>query len=541
MYNRKLQPQVSVAKALPAPNAGINDLDPLGAMNDQFVIDSMNFFPDTAMLVARPGYQEWCTNMSGPVKTIMSYNAQDGSFQKFASTDTAIRNISSSSNAPPVVTTCTNGAWDYVNFATPAGQYLICTNGTDAAKLYNGTTWINFTQVTTPSAPGEIKGVDPALFDFVFAHKGRLWFIQKNSMTAWYLPIDAVGGEAKPFFLGGIFRRGGKLVSISRWSSDTGEGLDDRLVFATSTGEIASYTGTDPAVATDWAIDSIFFVAAPLSKRCLTEYGGDLLLLCRRGLVPLSSLISGEATKVVYSGGVSRLISRTLVRLTGQLNFPFPPEVTLHEEATWVVINIYDPPNLGGAIVPGVYTGTSAPIQLVMNFLTGAWGKFNYPVRTVRSIDGRFYMGTDDGRVLIVTPNSFVDNVSLAGTGGVPITCEAMGAYTYLDNPTVNKHAKLMRPVMQTEVKPSFLMRALADFRLDQMLDSPAPSVAAGNARWDISDWDEANWAGLENVYRPWISANVLGYAFAWQIKISTSTAIGLTAVEWVWENGGLV
>lgn len=537
-------PSMQVAKslALPAPTGGINDLDPISNMEANFLLDCMNFYPDTGLLVVRPGYQEWATGLGAACKTIMYYNSLDATFQRFAATDSGIFNITSPTTTPVNVKAATNGSWEFTNFATPAGQYLIACNGTDPAVLYDGTTWTSFTEVTTPSGPGQIKGVDPSTFDFVIAHKGRLWFIQKNTMTAWYLPIDSVGGEAKPFFLGGIFRRGGHLQILARWSSDTGEGLDDRLIFITTAGEIASYAGIDPGDATDFSLDSIFFVAPPLSKRSVTEYGGDLLMLCRRGLIPLSALITGKANEILFSEALTKRISRTLIQMTGLAVPPFPAEVNLYNDAAWTIINIYDGTPLSATSYARMLsTGRNNPVQLVMNFLTGAWGKFDYPVRTIRPIDRLLFMGTDDGRVLAVTPDSYFDNVPIAGGSGVPIEASATCAYTYFGNPTVNKHAKLLRVSFQTEIKPSYVIRVLPDFRLDPFLATPAPNPAVGNARWDISKWDLANWAGLENVYRPWNSANVLGYAFAWQIKVSTATPLGIAATEWVWEEGAFV
>lgn len=542
MFNKNAaRPQVSRALALPAPVGGLNDLDPISQMEPTFLLECTNFYPDTGQLVVRPGYQEWATNLGGPVKTIMYFNAFDGSFQRFAATDAGIFNITATTSAPVNVKAATNGAWEFVNFATAGSQYMVAANGVNPAVLYNGTTWTSFTEVATPSAPGEISGVDPSKFAFVLSHKGRLWFIEKNSMTAWYLPIDSVGGVAQPFHLGGIFRRGGHLEVMARWSADTGEGLDDRLIFITTAGEIASYAGNDPSDSTDWSLDSIFFVAPPLGKRAVTEYGGDLLMLCRRGLIPLSSLISGQANEIIYSSALTKRISRTLIRLTSFELPPFPPEVTLHNDAAWTVINIYN--GVPDVTSPyGVILGEgNKPIQLVMNFLTGAWGKFDYPVRTVKTIDRLFFMGTEDGRVVTVTPNSHFDNVKLDGTAGVPILASAMSAYSYMGDSTANKHAKLIRPVFQTEVKPSFQMRCLPDFRMDRFLNTPPPATASGNAIWDISKWDQSNWAGLEIIYRPWVSANVLGYAFAWQLKVSTAAPLGIAAMEWVWESGGLI
>lgn len=529
------KPLVSKAKSMPAPTGGLNDLDPISNMDPSFLLDSMNFFPDTGLLVVRPGYQEWATNLGKAVDTIMAYNAMDGSFQRFAATADGIFDITAPTSAPVNVKPATNGYWEHVNFATAGTQNLIAANGVDPAVLYNGTTWVSFTEVPAPAAPGEISGVDPSTFSHVISHKGRLWFIQKNTMTAWYLPVDSLGGVAQPFFLGGIFRRGGYLAAIARWSADTGEGLDDRLVFFTSSGEVASYAGNDPSQADDWSLDSVFFVAPPLSKRAVTDYGGDLLMLTRRGLIPISSLISGRANEILYSSALTRRISRTLIKLTGAPNPPFPAMVVLYNDAAWVVINIFN------AVPSQVPSESNRPVQLVMNFLTGAWGTFDYPVQTVRTIDKLFFMGTANGRVLTVTPDQHLDNVQMNGTSGVPITASMTGAYSYLDNPNSNKHAKFVRPVFQSEVKPSFVLRVLPDFRLDPFLLAPTPAVAIGNAKWDISNWDLANWGGFENVYRPWVSANVLGYAFAVQIKVSTASPLGLAALEWIWEDGGYI
>jgi hypothetical protein len=536
MFNAKLGPQqVSQALAVQAPTGGLNDLDPLSAMGPEFLIDVMNFYPDTGILSVRPGYQEWATSISNPlspIHSIMSYQALDGSTEIFCADVNFLYDITTPGADPPAVaehSANSNNPFIDTNFATAAGQFLIAVDSF-VTMFYDGTTWGRFMQVApaTADAPGEIEGVDPNTFSFVLVHKGRLWFIEKNTMTAWYLPIDSMGGVCKPFFVGGLFKRGGYLTMLARWSADTGDGLDDRIVFMTSMGEIASYSGNDPENAEDWFLDSIWYIAPPLSTKSCADYGGDILFLSRRGLVPLSSLVTSSITEILYSNTLTRRISRTLIKLASQGGLEWPIEISVHPDSAWVVINIQD-------------RTTYQPIQLVMNFLTGAWGKFDYPARTIRTADRNILIGTNDNRVLVITPEHYQDNVDLEGNDGVPIEAYAFSAYSYFENPTANKHAKLIRPVFHTEVKPSFRMRVLPDFRLDKYITTPSPGLAAGNAKWDISEWDEANWAGYENVYRPWVSANVLGYAFAWQLRVSTSSAFGVAALEWVYEAGGLV
>jgi len=460
------KPRVSQALSLPAPTGGLNDLDPLASMGPEFLIDCLNFFPDTASLQIRQGYRNWVTGLDIPVKTIMSFNNTDGSFLPFAATDAGLYNIDASLDSPPVAFALTEGQCEWVNYATTAGQFLVFCNG-QGTYHYNGTAFVTWTEVPTPAGPGQIKGIDPANFNFVLVHKGRLWFLERDSMTAWYLPIDSVGGEAKPFFLGGIFKRGGYLIALARWSQDTGEGLDDRLLFISSTGELASYSGNDPATADDWSLDAVFYVGPPLGPRGIADFGGDVLYLSRRGLVPLSNLIQGSDTAILYSTALTRRISRTLINLTGFSEPFFPVEVSFNPELALIAINIYDEVQ-------------ARSIQLVLNFLNGAWGKFDWPVRTIRTVDRRVFMGTNDGRVLIVTPEGYVDDVDRDGLGGFPINAQLFSSYTYLDDLTTNKHAKFIRPIFQTEVRPSFTTRVLPDFRIDAFTLLPYPSLSVG-------------------------------------------------------------
>ena len=534
MFRQQDMPQrVSKALALPAPVGGLNDIDPLAQMDASYMLDCVNFFPDNGNLKIRYGYQEWCTGLGNPVKTIMTFAVQDGTFKKFAATDAGIYDIGAAVNAPPKVAASTNGQWEFTNFATAAGQYLVAVNGTDPSKLYNNATWVDFKQIASPTNPGEVSGVDPATFTFVLSHMHRLWFAQKNSMTVYYLPTDAVGGAAQPLFLGSIFKKGGYIVGMARWSSDSGSGINDRIVFLTSSGEVASYAGTDPSDSSTWSLDAVFFIGSPLSRRSFMDYGGDIVILTKRGVIPASTLITSQAIQNIFSGAFSHRISRTIMALSKNTNWPFQPEVITYPDVGWIVINIYKASTLRDP--------QAGPVQFVMNILTGAWGRLDYPVRTIRVTDVGLLMGTDDGRVLQMTQDQYLDNVKLNGTGGDPISGYAMSAYTYLDDPTYNKHAKFVRPVFQTDIKPSFIIRVLPDYRLDLWDQVPPPNFAVGNAVWDVSKWDMANWAGNENVYRPWCSANVLGYAFAWQLKVSTSSALALSAMEWIWEDGDYI
>lgn len=542
MYNRFPLPTRSLSRSFPAPAGGVNDIDPVSAMGEQFQIDSMNFFMDTGMPVVRPGYREWATEFGKPVETIVYFNSRAGDYTPFAVTSSGLYDISVSTDSPTVAQALTNGQVQFTNFSNAQNNYLIVCNGTDPVVMFDGSTWTTWVSESSPSAPGEIDGVNPNRLMYPMAHKHRLWFIEKGTMTAWYMPLDAVGGTATPFYLGGVFTRGGNLMAMARWSSDTGRGLDDRLVFISSAGEIAVYAGDDPNEAESWRLESVFFVAPPVSNRSTAAYGGDVLYMTRRGLVPLSSLIAGQSMEVLFSGALTRRISRTLLKLTSDPAPPFPGEVMVHNDLGWLMINLFDSGLASKAPYDLILSpGNNQPIQLVMNVLTGAWGKFNIPMRTMCSVGGRLFMGTTDGRVLLLTPGVYLDDVKIDGSGGQPIDIYAMGAFTYLGDSSNNKHVKFIRPTIQSEVRPAIKMRVVPNFQLNRLEASPSAAPVSGGPIWDVSSWDEINWGGSANTYRPWISANVLGHSFAWQLRGSTASSFGLTAVDYVWEQGGYV
>lgn len=532
MFNRATntqKAQVSTALSMPAPTGGLNDLDPLSNMGPEFMIDCLDVFPDTGVVRARPGYMVAQDGFDEAVKSIVSYNNQSGGHMVFACTDDGIWDITTP-GTKVFKYALTNGNVDFLNFTNAAGNYLVVWNGTDPAAFYDGTTWAPFVTAGSPSAPGEISGIAPTDISWAFVHMARLWFVKKNSMELFYLPIDQLGGAAAPMVIASNFTRGGYLLVGSSWSSDTGRGISNRLILFSSEGEIASFLGTDPDDVGTWGLDAMFYLAQPLGTRAIERFGGDILVMSRRGVVPVSALLYGTATEVMQAGTLTSRINRAIHRLTENWGAaPMPPELAAHPSPMWITINLWD-------------FVQSRPIQYVMNIATGAWGKFAYPVRTLVTVGDTTYMGTEDGRVLVVTPNLYQDEVDTSGQNGIPIFPYIFSAYTYLGNPTVNKHTKLIQPVINSPTRPAFAVRVLPDFRTDQydpVLSLPTAGGSAG--LWDVAEWDVGTWPMADIVWSLWRNANTLGYSFAWQMKASTQVNFEVAAVKYVVEGGGLV
>src|SRR5690606_33667887 len=71
---------------------------------------------------------------------------------------------------------------------------------------------------------------------YAWVYKNRIWFLQKDSLSAWYLPVDQIAGELTEFPLGGVLGKGGQLAIGTTWSQDLGDGLNALCAFISSEG-----------------------------------------------------------------------------------------------------------------------------------------------------------------------------------------------------------------------------------------------------------------------------------------------------------------
>lgn len=524
----KSRPKARVSRVMSvgAPTGGIDDTSSLENMQPQFALEMMNFFPAATELQVRYGYREWATGLPSAARTLMVYSG--GTADKFlAATDGGIFDITTQGAVGASVKTITNGRINYTMFSNVATQYLIgCNDGSDPNWLYNGTSFTNFVFDATPVNPGEIDGVDPNKWTNVCSHKKRLWFVEENSMTAWYLPVDAVAGVAQPFYLGGVFRRGGKLVNIMTWTIDAGYSVDDILIFQSSNGEIAGFAGTDPSNAGTWWQEAVYYIGAPLGDRGNADLNGDLAMLTSYGLIPLSKIIANTNQSGPSEDALSKRITKTLNDICRErANNPL-----------WEIVTF---PTLQYCMVI-IPAGSGRPaLQLVMNMVTGAWGAFNMPVLTAATFNNFLYF-SDDGTKVYLYGLDDVDGVTLAGTGGSAILSGFMQAYYNFGSPEVDKHYKLVRPIFSSVDKPSYTVGISADYEpggLAGLQDPPTVSSQANNI-WDQGLWDQATWSNALTSSYQWDGVQGIGYSAALIVKLRSRTATSYVSANWAFEMG---
>lgn len=527
----KRQNRSSIIKSVPAPTKGLNDFNSIANMDPTYALDMLNMFPSARSLRVRAGYQEWMTGLGAVAKTLMPYNASTGANSLWVSTDTGIYNATTSGAAPAPSVVITNGYFSHTMFSNVAGQYLMAVNGVDVGKLYDGAAWTNM--ATTVASTANMIGV--------CSYNHRVWFIQKDSNTAWYLPTDAITGALSPFYV--EFPMGGFLQNIFTWSIDSGSGLDDVLIFQSNKGEIVGYVGSDPSAPATFQYKATYFVGAPLGQRTNDDLGGDVALLTIGGVVPISKVVGGTQSIGRDEDTLSRNISQTfndILSTRGQI-------------PGWEIQNF---PMLNALIVNFPATGGSAALQFVMNTLTGAWSRYDLPIRSMAEHNQALYFSDENGRILVSNPSNNLDNLAIDGSSGVFIVSGFQTAYNYFDMVGVNKLYGEIRPTFVSQYAPSMNTNVSVDFALNTISSVQTPSVGptsidfwdtslwdvnlwfspnAPTARdvWDTGIWDQTLWSPPFAPQYGWLGVGQMGYCASLTVKIATSAPTEFVSCDW--------
>jgi len=495
----------------PAPIGGWNTRDSIAQMppTDAVILD--NWFPSSTSVDLRAGSAVHATGFASRVQTLLSY-ASGTKKELFGADSTGIYDITIAGAIGAAKTTLTNGYCQFINFSTAAGAFMLSVNGLDPLKLYDGTTWTSVTGVSVPA----ITGVATTSLINITSFKNRVWFCEKDSLDAWYLPIGSISGAATKFQVSGLFTRGGYMMAMGTWTIDGGAGVDDFLVFATSEGEIAVYQGTDPASPTTFSLVGVYYIGEPIGRRCLTKYGGDLLFMCKQGLFPLSTAL--QTASINRTTGLSDKINPTFNESADTFGSNLGWQTTIHPTANMLLVNV------------PAYVGT-ASYQYCMNLITQSWCRFtNWNASCFFVWNSRLFYGTE---------TTVVEALVGTGDAGNYITGVALTAYSYLETPTV-KHFKLMRPMLQVNSAYDLYIGAAVDF--DNEVDySIITSSVSGGSLWDVALWDVALWGAGTTTSKVWNSINVNdGYAVAAKLQVRTMlSTIKWQATDYVYEQGG--
>ena len=470
---------------------------------------------------------------------IIAVNGQDAAmiydgtrWYKMATTTTA-QTISTitrggSGNLTATLTTATAHGLATGNRVSISGTTESNYSGTYAITVTGANTF-TYTMATAPTANATIvgtytvlgiTGVNSNTFVNVNMCQNRLFFVQKDSMTFWYLPVESIGGAALDFPLGSIARSGGYLQAMGTWTLDAGYGVDDLSAFVTSMGEVIVYKGTNPSDSNAWSEVGVWQMGQTFSRRCFYKFGGDLLLLTQDGLVPMSAALQS-----------SRLDPR--INLTDKIYYAVSQAATVfYAEFGWQ-ITYFASENM---LILNIPTGTGFE-QYVMHTITKSWARFTgiNALCWEVSADNKIYFGANGYVGQFYTQPS--DN-------GSNIVATAQQAYSYFDSRGQNKRFTLVRPILQTDNGlPTVLCGISTDFDTVPLTNQLAfnPSTLDVGT-WDVALWDDANWGGILTTTKFW--QGVTGTGFAGSININVASQgieFHWASTDYVMEKGGVL
>lgn len=511
----------SVTQTLPAPVRGWIENENLARNGGQGCSVCENFFPLQATVRVRGGHLLSAT-IGDPVLSLISYRSTTGKL--FAASADAVYDVSGLDDdtvPAAAISGLTAGRWSSVQMTTAGGVFLFMVNGADDAQLYDGASW---TAINTGSSPA-VTGVATADLSHVWMHGGRIWAVEKDTQSAWYLDPAAIGGAANEFPLNGVFRRGGVLLFGDTWSGDSGDGMDDRQVFVSDQGEVAVYEGTDPSDPDAWALVGRYDIGRPVGTTTI-KAGGDLLISTVDGIVPISAVVTKDPAALSLAA-ITLAIEpswRRAVRLSA--NEPF--QLFKWQRETMLLVGMPNDPL----------------VMFVANLQSGAWAKWTGMSATCFGLyDDLAYFGTEAGDIFLAEGSGADDGLPyVSRLSMLPDPLGAPGAY---------KTPKQARATFRALAPFTPRLSVASDYRTEFPAAPNAAADTSAPALWDVGTWDVSKWDdGPDSAVRQtrstlWKSVVNPGFAIAPQVQVTTASTrkpdAELVAFDLSYEVGGTV
>lgn len=502
---------IAESRTVPSPVGGWNARDSLAWMPEKDAVALDNLFPRPTFVELRGGTVDWGTGLPALGQSLLGWNGPAGAGKLFVGTASGIFNVTAQGAVGAAAQACTNGKFQKVHFASGSGtQYLFCANGVDALLAFDGTVWTN------PA----ITGVPLANIINLNVFKQRLFLIEKSKLSFWYLPVSSIAGAAAEFPLNQIFTKGGFCMAMATWSLDAGAGLADFATFITSEGEIAVFSGNNPADPANWSLIGVWFVGKPLGRRCFIKFKGDLLLVLQNGVFPVSwALLSAAVSR---QKATTDKIQRAFTLAAKSFGSVFGWELCVYPAEDALLVNV---PNVEGGIHQ----------QYVMNTTTLAWCSFSgWNAECFEVFGGELYFAADT--------KVYKAWNGLADPGTTDVVGTVKTAFNYFGDRGRQKFFHLLRPILMTSSPLSFKIGINVDFD-DAAASAQVQALSATGSLWDVSLFDSAIWGYGDAAQKRWdVAPAKMGFGAALVMRIAThTTTVKWPATDVVFEKGSIL
>lgn len=362
-----------------------------------------------------------------------------------------------------------------------------------------------------------ISGIEGSALSHVWTHGRRLWFVEEDTLSAWYLGPGAISGTLTEFPLDGVVSVGAVLMFGGRLSTDANDGMDDFQVFVTSEGEVAIYAGTDPSSANTWALQGVYKIPRPLSKRAHARVGGDLWIATEAGLFSMLDVLSAQREQQVA------------VALTFDIEDFWQDAVAARSTAVPFALGVWYSRTYLLIGIPGQADGQ--PLALVLNTATRRWALYvGWDARTAVVHDDQLYFGTQTSLVL---------SAETGGTDNGDAYYSTMVPMFRSGAPNL-KYAHQSRVVYKGAGTP--LLTILEDFDSSDIPLSDVYSISLGSL-WGTAVWGTGIWGSPDDtVGQEWQATPGYGFSFSPALAVGWGSAANPSfepaAIEVLYELG---
>lgn len=507
--------QKAVPFSLPAPIRGLNARDPIAQIPPMFAYKFSNFWPKEGVVETRKGAEARNTGLSGFCKSLHEYASKSGSKKLYASTATAVYDITAPGAVGAPVFTCLSGNWKSTNFSNTGGSWLYMANAVDPVYRFDGTSWLALPDFPIQGGGGAVLA--SASIKEVLPFKRILFFLKDGSSDYFTLPADQVTGTVHQHSIGPYLSKGGFIKTFATWTVDGGSGIDDMLVLISSEGQAVVFMGTDPTSFSSWALKGVYDLPRPVGSNCFLKFGGDLLYLSEAGLMPLSAVLSQQSTP---SLGVTGAISGAFLEATKKYRNLYGWDLAYHGEENCLIVN-----------VPTVESASS--FQYASNVGTGAWTKFE-------GWNAACFLSTYAG---LLFGGEGVVATAFAGYSdfGSSITAEASLGFTNFGFPGI-KSFGLVRPSLSYNASANISLGVDVDYALSVGYTTEAFVETVGS-QWGQAHWGADAWAGDQLVFDQWMQPSCHdGRAFSVRLRcISSNGTMQWFSTDFLYTPGGLL
>jgi hypothetical protein len=405
-------------------------------------------------------------------------------------------------------------------YIVTAAPVMATPSATTFTYTMAGTPASNATTVGAYTYANSVTGFDTSQAISINSFGSRIWLIQKNTFSVWYLGLNSIAGAATQLDLSSLFRMGGSLVGMITWTVASSNATTQYAVFVSTEGEIIIYQGYDPSNAARWALAGQARIGRPIGGRFWTRMGLEVVLITADGFVPLSKVLQLDRSDNAVA--VSNKIDSAARQAIAANPNTFGWQVMLYPTTNKLIIN-----------VPTVANSTS--YQFVMNTITQAWNTYTgWNANCFETVQDVLYFGGNNGIIYQAEYGTDDDGAAIVGN--------MIPAFNYFGDRVRKKAFKMVRPTVIAATTANLLIELITDLNVTTSMRSPALTSATGLPVWDVSLWDVTKWGVGKYATSGWQSLGGMGFAASVRFQVTCiGVAVSVENIAYSFEVGSVI